>query len=151
MSCSAASNPYDPGLSTGAGVRAHVARRLDSIAPGSATAAVAFLRDRLAYFPEASLPPPQLVHNDIRSANILCRGTHVSALVDFEEVAADHRVSDLAKATVLLGTRFHNWAPLDLAVQRCFVEGYREFHSLSPSENRVAGPRGLPHALPGTW
>jgi homoserine kinase type II len=133
-SCSAASSPYDPGLSTGPGVRAHVTRWLGSIAPGSATAAAAFLRDRLACFPEASLPTPQLVHNDIRSANILCRGTRVSALLDFEEVTVDHRVSDLAKATVLLGTRFHNWAPLDLALQRCFVEGYRDFHSLSPSE-----------------
>jgi homoserine kinase type II len=134
VSCSAVSSPYDPGLSTGAGVRAHVTRWLDSIAPASPTAAVAFLRDRLPCFPEASLPTPQLVHNDVRSANILCRGTRVSALLDFEEVTVDHRVSDLAKAAVLLGTRFHNWAPLDLAVQRCFVEGYREFGSLSSSE-----------------
>jgi homoserine kinase type II len=84
--------------------------------------------------PEASLPATQLVHNDVRSANILCRGSQVSALLDFEEVTLDYRVSDLAKAAVMLGTRFRNWGPLDPEMQRSFVAGYREFHSLSPIE-----------------
>jgi homoserine kinase type II len=134
VSCSGASSPYDPGLATGLGICERVTRWLDSGAPGSASRAVAFLRDRLTSFPEANLPGPQLVHNDIRSANILCRGSQVSALLDFEEVTLDHRVCDLAKAAVMLGTRFRNWAPLDLEVQRSFVDGYREFHNLSPSE-----------------
>ena len=82
-------------------IRDRVTRWLDSVAPGSAATAVGFLRDRLASIPEASLPTPQLVHNDIRSANILCQGSHVSALLDFEEVTVDYRVSDLAKAAVL--------------------------------------------------
>ena len=134
VSFSGASSPHDPGLSAGPGIRDRVTRWLDSVAPGSAATAVGFLRDRLASIPEASLPTPQLVHNDIRSANILCQGSHVSALLDFEEVTVDYRVSDLAKAAVLLGTRFRNWAPLDPDIQRCFVEGYRESYCLSPSE-----------------
>lgn len=124
----------NPGLSTGPGLGDQVTRWLDSVAPGSGGAAAAFLRDRLAAIRDTSLPTPQLVHNDIRSANILCRGSRVSALLDFEEVTVDYRVSDLAKGMVMLGTRFRNWAPLSPEMQRCFVEGYREFHCLSPSE-----------------
>ncbi len=134
VTCSGPSSPYDPGLATGLGIWARMTRWLDSSAPRPASTAATFLRDRLTTFPEASLPRPQLVHNDIRSANILCRGSQVSALLDFEEVTLDYRVSDLAKAAVMLGTRFRNWAPLGLEMQRSFVEGYREFHSLSPSE-----------------
>ncbi len=74
VSCSGASAPYDPGLLTGLGLREQVTRWLGSVAPGSTTAAVAFLQDRVTAFPEASLPAPQLVHNDVRSANILCQG-----------------------------------------------------------------------------
>ena len=134
VSCSGASAPYDPGLLTGLGIHDQVTRWLGSVAPGSTTAAAAFLRDRIASLPEASLPAPQLVHNDIRSANILCQGSQVSTLLDFEEVTMNYRVSDVAKAAVLLGTRFRNWAPLDPEIQRCFVDGYRDFYSLSPSE-----------------
>jgi homoserine kinase type II len=132
----ASSSPrsYHQGLSAAPGVRKRVTRWLDSVAPGSPAGAVAFLRDELPSLHEASLPRPQLVHNDIRSANILCRGPRVSALLDLEEVTMDYRVSDLAKAAVMLGTRFRNWAPLDVEMQRCFVEGYREVHRLSPSE-----------------
>jgi homoserine kinase type II len=134
VSCSASSAPCDPGLLTGLGIREQMTRWLSSAAPGSTTAAAAFLQDRVASFPEASLPTPQLVHNDIRSANILCQGAKVSALLDFEEVTVSYRVSDLAKAAVLLGTRFRNWAPLDPEMQGRFVDGYRGSHSLSPSE-----------------
>ena len=134
VSSSGSSPPYDPGLLTGFGVRDQLTRWLGSVAPGSTSAASAFLRDHIATFPEASLPAPQLVHNDIRSANILCQGSQVSALLDFEEVTVNYRVSDLAKAAVLLGTRFRNWAPLDPELQRRFVDGYRDIHSLSSSE-----------------
>jgi homoserine kinase type II len=135
VSCTGSSPPYDPGLLTGLGIREQVTRWLGSVAPGSTTAGVALLRDRIASLREASLPTPRLVHNDIRSANILCQGPQVSAVLDFEEVTVNYRVSDLAKAAVLLGTRFRNWAPLDPDMQRCFVDGYRDFHSLSPSED----------------
>jgi homoserine kinase type II len=135
VSCTGSSPPYDPGLLTGLGIRQQVTRWLSSVAPGSTTAGVALLRDRIASLREASLPTPQLVHNDIRSANILCQGSQVSAVLDFEEVTVNYRVSDLAKAAVLLGTRFRNWAPLEPDMQRCFVDGYRDFHTLSPSED----------------
>jgi homoserine kinase type II len=49
----------------------------------------------------------QLVHNDFRSANILHGGTSITAVLDFEDVTYRTRVVDLAKATVLLGTRYH--------------------------------------------
>jgi homoserine kinase type II len=134
VNCPGAPSPHDPGFSSGPGIAEGVTGWLDAVAPSSAPVAVGFLRDRLASLSEASLPTPQLVHNDIRSANILCRGSRVSALLDFEEVTVDYRVSDLAKATVMLGTRFRNWAPLDPGVQRWFVDGYRKFHCLSLSE-----------------
>jgi homoserine kinase type II len=119
---------------TGLGIGEQVTRWLGSVASRSASAAVAFLRDRVTSFPEAGLPAPQLVHNDIRSANILCQGSQVSAVLDFEEVTMNYRVSDLAKAAVLLGTRFRNWAPLDPEIQRCFVDGYRDFHTFHQVE-----------------
>ena len=144
VSCSGTSSPHDPGLSGAPGVQERVTRWLGAVAPGSVApgsvapgapaTAVAFLQDRLAFLREDSLPAPQLVHNDIRSANILCRGSRVTALLDFEEVTVDHRVSDLAKGAVMLGTRFRNWAPLDLEMQRYFVEGYRDVHCLTRTE-----------------
>ncbi len=147
VSGSGPSAPYDPGLLTGLGTRQQVTRWLGSVAPGSTSAAVAFLRDHIASFPEASLPAPHLVHNDIRSANILCQGSQVSTLLDFEEVTLNYRVSDLAKAAVLLGTRYRNWAPLDPEVQRRFVDGYRDFHSLSPSEEDSLPVLAVYHTL----
>jgi homoserine kinase type II len=66
----------------------------------------------------------QLVHNDFRSANILHDGTSITAVLDFEEVTYRTRVADLAKATVLLGTRYHNWRPTSPLVQEAFVAAY---------------------------
>ena len=43
--------------------------------------------------------------------NILHDGTNITAVLDFEEVTYRTRVADLAKATVLLGTRYRNWCP----------------------------------------
>jgi homoserine kinase type II len=48
--------------------------------------------------------PLQLVHNDYRSANVICEGGRVGALLDFEEAGMDHAVVDLARAAVRLGT-----------------------------------------------
>ena len=52
------------------------------------------------------------MHLDIRSANLLCDGDRIPAILDFEEAGIDYPVDDLAKAAVLLGTRFRDWAPV---------------------------------------
>lgn len=44
----------------------------------------------------------QLVHNDFRAANILTRNSRTTGVLDFDDVVIDHRVSDLAKASVYL-------------------------------------------------
>lgn len=68
----------------------------------------------------------QLVHNDFRSANILYDGTRISAVLDLEEVRYDTRVADLAKAAVLLGTRYRDWGPASQGVRDAFVAAYTE-------------------------
>jgi len=93
------------------------------------------LHHRLASLPsDTTLPPPQLVHLDIRSANLLCDGDRISAILDFEEAGIDHPVDDLAKAVVLLGTRFRHWGPVPPETQATFVAGYRAVRELSSSE-----------------
>jgi homoserine kinase type II len=76
----------------------------------------------------------QLVHNDFRSANILHDGTNITAVLDFEEVTYRTRVADLAKATVLLGTRYRNWGPTSQLVRDAFVAAYRERSPLTGAE-----------------
>ena len=56
--------------------------------------------------------PTQLGHWDFRSANILCVGAEVAAILDFEQIRRDHRVVELARSAVMLGTRFRNWGPV---------------------------------------
>lgn len=74
---------------------------------------LASLHEALAAYPHrfnGALPGrgAQLVHNDFRSANILYDTARISAVLDFDDVTHRARVSDLAKAAVLLGTRYHN-------------------------------------------
>jgi homoserine kinase type II len=76
----------------------------------------------------------QLVHNDFRSANILHDGRGITAVLDFEEVTYRTRVADLAKATVLLGTRYHNWHPTSQLVRETFVAAYRDEAPLTSAE-----------------
>jgi homoserine kinase type II len=99
------------------------------------------LGSRLASLPsDTTLPPPQLVHLDIRSANLLCDGNRISAILDFEEAGIDHPVDDLAKAVVLLGTRFKHWGPVPPETQATFVAGYRAVRQLSAPEAAWLGP-----------
>ena len=76
----------------------------------------------------------QLVHNDFRSANILHDGTSITAVLDFEDVTYRTRVADLAKATVLLGTRYHNWSPTVPLVREAFVAAYHDQTPLTSAE-----------------
>lgn len=114
-------------LRSGAGD--HVARRAEK------------LRRRLVSLPsDTTLPPPQLVHLDIRSANLLCDGDRITAILDFEEAGVDHPVDDLAKAVVLLGTRFRHWGPVPSATHETFVVGYRAVRELSSAEEAWLEP-----------
>ncbi|GAA1430298.1 phosphotransferase [Microlunatus lacustris] len=112
-----------------------IRRWLSDSDPGLAPGASARLRTLVA-----ALPPwdgsPQPVHNDFRSANILTRGGHVVAVLDFDEVAWDHPVSDLAKASVYLGTRFRNWRPTPDRVRRELRAGYESVRPLTALESR---------------
>jgi homoserine kinase type II len=97
---------------------------------------LATLHDALAAYPHridggSSTECDQLVHNDFRSANILHDGTTISAVLDFEDVAYRPRVADLAKAAVLLGTRYHEWGPTSETVRQAFVSAYRDHAPLT--------------------
>ena len=73
----------------------------------------------------------QLVHNDFRSANVLHDGTGISAVLDFEEITYESRAADVAKASVLLATRYRNWGPTSASVRAAFVSAYND-HARDP-------------------
>jgi homoserine kinase type II len=100
---------------------------------------LAILQDALATYPHridggAPARYEQLVHNDFRSANILHDGTRITAVLDFEDVTCRTRVADLARATVMLGTRYHDWAPTNLSAQEAFVAAYSDYAPLTGAE-----------------
>lgn len=103
--------------------------------PGMVPAASARLRDAVA-----ALPPidsePQLVHNDYRASNILTSGSEILAVLDFDEVAVDYCVSDLANTFVVLGTRFTKWQPTPERVRAVFLQGYESVRPLTMLERR---------------
>jgi len=76
----------------------------------------------------------QFVHNDFRSANILYGGARITAVLDFESVTYRTRVADLAQATVLLGTRYHDWGPTSEVVREAFVTAYADQAPLTSTE-----------------
>lgn len=88
----------------------------------------------------AALPPleggSQPVHNDFRAANILTRGGRIVGVLDFDEVAWDHPVSDLAKASVYLATLFRNWQPTPTTARRQLRAGYESVRPLTPLDRR---------------
>jgi homoserine kinase type II len=101
---------------------------------------LATLHDAMAAYPRhidggAPSRHEQLVHNDFRSANLLHDGTSISAVLDFEDVTYRSRVSDLAQATVLLGTRFHDWGPTSQFIRDAFVEAYCDQAPLTNAEH----------------
>ena len=112
-----------------------VRRWLSDDDPGTAPEASARLTGLVR-----DLPPldstAQPVHNDFRAANILTSQGRVVAVLDFDEVAWDHPVSDLAKASVYLGTRFTDWRPTPDTVRRQLRAGYESVRALTPLESR---------------
>jgi homoserine kinase type II len=82
------------------------------------------------------LPPVQIVQGDYRAANILCDGTAVVGVLDFEELRLDHRVVELARSGVLLGTLFRDWSPVSVSVREQFLNGYQSVELLTDDELR---------------
>ncbi|AYG05491.1 phosphotransferase enzyme family protein [Gryllotalpicola protaetiae] len=78
--------------------------------------------------------PLQLVHGDYRAANILVEGGEISAILDFEEAWLDHRIVELARSSVLLGTLFHDWGPVSGEVRRQYRAGYESVRELTETE-----------------
>ncbi len=95
--------------------------------------AIDTLRELVAGAPSDRLPA-QLGHQDFRSANILCAGGEVVAVIDFEEARFDLRVVELARSAVLLGTRFRDWGPVPADVHADFLAGYQSVRPLTPAE-----------------
>jgi homoserine kinase type II len=112
---------------------ARVTDWLDSHADHLPVAARETLRGLVANAPPDRLPR-QLVHLDFRSANILCARGEVAAILDFEEAQHDHRLVELARSAVLLGTRYHNWGPVPAEVRTEFLAGYQAVRPLTPAE-----------------
>lgn len=78
--------------------------------------------------------PTQLVHGDYRSANVLCAVPGIAAVIDFEEARFDHRIVELARSAVMLGTRFRDWGPVSAEVRATFLDGYQSKRRLTPAE-----------------
>jgi homoserine kinase type II len=82
----------------------------------------------------ADLPPLQIVQGDYRAANILCVGTTVVGVLDFEELRFDHRIVELARSAVMLGTLFRDWGPVSASVRQQFLDGYQTVQALTDAE-----------------
>ncbi len=93
------------------------------------------LGQMLEYAP-ADLPPLQIVQGDYRAANILCVGSAVVGVLDFEELRLDHRIGELARSAVMLGTLFRDWGPVSASVRQQFLDGYQSVQALTDAERQ---------------
>ncbi|HET6911707.1 MAG TPA: phosphotransferase [Mycobacteriales bacterium] len=108
---------------------------------GEAGRMLATVHDALAGYPHRvgagkSAAGQQLLHMDFRSANLLHDGTRISAVLDWERVTYGTRIADLAHAAVLLGTRYHDWAPTREDVRQTFIDAYSEQSPLTSAERQ---------------
>jgi homoserine kinase type II len=76
-------------------------------------------------------PNQQLIHGDFRSANILQHRAAITAILDFDEVGYRSKIAELAKAAVLLGTRYHDWRPTSPEARKAFLAAYGEIAPLT--------------------
>ena len=112
---------------------ARVTSWLDSCAGHLPAAARDTLRGLVAGAPPDRLSR-QLVHFDFRSANILWDRGAIAAVLDFEEAQPEHPLVELARAAVLLGTRYHHWGPVPAEVRADFLTGYASERPLTAGE-----------------
>jgi homoserine kinase type II len=89
------------------------------------------LEQRLRGLPQL---PHQPVHGDYRGANLLTRGPEISGVLDFEEARLDTAAVDIAHAVCLLGTWYHDWAPMSPEAQTVFLDGYVARRPLTAAE-----------------
>lgn len=106
---------------------------LDADVKGVSAAARETLR-RLVQDAPASPIPPQLVHGDFRSANVLWDDGRIAAVLDLEEARWDHPIDELARSAVLLGTRYRDWGPVPRDTRLEFLHGYQSVRPLAPAE-----------------
>lgn len=117
-------------------VRPHLLRWLAEHDRGLVPEASRRLAGLVADLPDLDDDTPQLVHGDLRAANVLMRGSQVAAVLDLDETSVRHRADDLAQACTYLGTRFTGWAPTAPTAQRALVEGYAAVRPLGDLERR---------------
>ncbi|MHA7986018.1 phosphotransferase enzyme family protein [Rathayibacter sp. CAU 1779] len=118
-----------------ADLRVRILRWLDEDDVGRAPGASARLRVAVESLRPLEVPR-QLIHGDYRSGNILTAGSEVVAVLDFDEVSLDHRITDIANSLVLLRTRFTQWSPTPQEVRDTFLAGYQAVQPLGADERR---------------
>lgn len=116
-------------------LRALIAEWLEREDPGTAPAESQRLREQISSLPRLD-GEPQLIHNDYRASNVLTAGSEILAVLDFDEVAWEYCVHDLARASVYLRTRFTNWQPTPAEVRDTFLEGYQSVRPLTDLEQQ---------------
>lgn len=116
-------------------IRTSLAAQIDRFGHDQLRAAAQQIDTQLASQEWPSLPL-QLVHHDYRSANLLWHEDRINAVLDFEEARWGYRVNDVARATVLLGTRYHHWGPISPAIQVDFLAAYASIWPLTADEQR---------------
>ncbi len=116
---------------------------------------LAFVHDALALYSDPvdgrrPVRGEQLVHNDFRSANLLHDGVQISGVLDLEEIKHDTPIADLAKAAVLLGTRYRHWAPTTPDVRSTFIASYGARIPLTSADKRELDAR-IAAVLNASW
>jgi homoserine kinase type II len=132
----AAYTDADPGLPSAGGAQrlaVRVGQWLDSGVEHVPAVARDTLRRLAGDAPDHPMPT-QLVHGDFRSSNIVCAGTTVAAVLDFEEVRHDCCIDEVARSAVMLGTRFREWGPVSAEVRETFLAGYQSVRRLTSAE-----------------
>jgi len=109
-----------------------------------APTASARLRDQISSLPTID-SQQQLIHHDYRASNILTADSEILAVIDFDGVAWDYCINDIANAFVRLGTHFTKLAAHADKCSRRLLEGYRSVRSLTRLEHH-----GSKHSCSGT-
>jgi len=111
------------------------AKQLDSIAPEFGRQVHRALDEVVAGWPVAGALPVGAIHADLFPDNVLMTGDAVAGLIDFYFACTDIRVYDLA-VTHSAWAFDATGAPLDVAVGRELLRGYRSILPLSDAEQR---------------
>jgi homoserine kinase type II len=94
-------------------------------------------RDQIASLPQVD-SEPQLIQNDYRASNVLTAGSEILVVLDFDGVAWDYCIRDLANAFVLLSTPFTDWQPTPASVRDTLLGGYQPARITHPARTPMA-------------